>query len=255
MNAEYYKKQAKIREEAEKKEKERLEKVSDLQKELSDEVADQISENQDRIIKEIEWGNKKIQWLQDDLKKLWQNTQESIVKRVVEIDDELEKEDLEPEDRQKLEEERAKAFINLTQQEKDALKEKINAEKEFQELTEIEQIRAKAEQEKEILQGKLDKEIELQQQRLDELQASKEREQEIQESLTAVYEKEIWKKVWFLQKLINKTKELQSLQAQTGTNDAVSTAQNITNNNNRTVNIGTVRANSTTDLLSRTPQL
>lgn len=97
----------------------------------------------DSIDKDIDWSAKKINDLQWEIDKLsWalDSFNKDIASRVADIDTLLAKswEDaVSSEERAKLEAERAEAFVWLTKEQTDALQKKIDAQKEYNDMTEI----------------------------------------------------------------------------------------------------------------------
>lgn len=105
----------------------------------------------DDLTKKIEWSVKAQQKLKDEI--AW--IDEDIAKRIVEIDEALAWDDLEASERQALQQERWLAFKGLSDEEVQALKDRVTEISEFEKLTEIEKLQAQ----KELKQQALDEEI------------------------------------------------------------------------------------------------
>ena len=109
--------------------------------------------NIEKTVEDSKWKiedyNKEIAKIEENLLNLEKDRDISIAERVSKIDTELAWED-DPAKRAKLEAERAEAFVWLTEEEIEALQLKIDAQKEYDALTEIGKIKADYEAKKAI---------------------------------------------------------------------------------------------------------
>jgi tape measure domain-containing protein len=114
--------------------------------------------NIEKTVEDSKWKiedyNKEIAKIEENLLNLEKDRDISIAERVSKIDTELAWED-DPAKRAKLEAERAEAFVWLTEEEIEALQLKIDAQKEYDALTEIGKIKADYEAKKAIAEQEL----------------------------------------------------------------------------------------------------
>jgi len=259
-----------------KKNQEEIQKAKfDIVKDRSEKEKKQQEEVIKNTEKVIEDSKEKVKWYYEDIanssKKLQEtlaniNKEESksITDRVVEIDKSLASKDTTPEEKIKLEAERSKAYIGLTQEEIVALDAKIQKQKEYDALSWIEKIKVDFEEKRALAiaenaafvaetQAKIDEETRLQEAKTAELA----KYEEVLKLFTAKYDTYIDKQVQAQQRLQQALKDSIALQAQLnsmtwwGTSTPTTTTSTT---NNKTV-VNNVQVSSNVDANAFTSKL